>query len=490
MLKQELNLKLQQKLSPMQIQVIKMLEYPTIEMEERIREEMEINPALEEGKDDLSDNLDELEAERMHTDEEGNELSREDFEITEYASDDDIPDYKLFTNNVSPGEPFPETIPLSSGISFHEHLSSQLELIEVPTEKRQLAEYLIGNIDDDGYLRRSVESMVDDLAFQVGLLISEEEMFEALYVVQSLDPAGVGAQTLQECLLLQLERKNQTKNIKLASRIISKMFVQFTKKQFETIKNRLSLDNEQFREVLEEILKLNPKPGNAFSNGSETLSERIMPDFLIENENGRLIIHLNNLNIPDLRVSPAYNQMVQDFIGNKSNQNRENKDAILFAKQKIEAARWFIDAIKQRNSTLLSTMEAIVNAQAAFFLTGDEASLRPLKLQDIADVVGFDVSTISRVSNSKYVQTEFGIYALKFFFSETMMTSDGEKVSNKEIKQCIQSLIEEEDKSNPITDDVLTELLREQGYVIARRTVAKYREQLGISVARLRVKSI
>ncbi|HPW90280.1 MAG TPA: RNA polymerase factor sigma-54 [Paludibacteraceae bacterium] len=479
MLKQQLSIKQQQKLSPLQIQVIKMLEYPTVELEERIREEMEANPALDEGREESVSEHDDFDLSGEE------DYTNDDFDLTEYAADDDIPDYKLRTNNHSADDK-EVSIPLSSHTTFHEYLSSQLELGEADTKIRHLAQYLIGNIDDDGYLRREIEAMVDDLAFQFGLSITDADMEKALALVQNLDPAGVGARDLRECLLIQLRHKPNSSAVVLAERVIDRFFDQFSKKQYDAIARRLGLSEDEMKDVVAEIMKLNPKPGNAFSTPAEILLQQVTPDFIVENNNGRLSVSLNNSNIPELRVSKTYTDMVSDFVGNKENQNREMRDAILFAKQKIDAARWFIDAIKQRNVTLLKTMNAIVEEQYDFFLEGDDTKLRPMKLKDIADKVGFDVSTISRVSNSKYVQTDFGVFPLKYFFSETMQTVSGEEVSNKEIKQIIVDIVAEEDKSNPIVDDVLTEMLREKGYIIARRTVAKYREQLNIPVARLR----
>lgn len=482
MLKQQLNIKQQQKLSPLQIQVIKMLEFPTVELEERIREEMEVNPALDEGKEESATDDTEFE---VGNDDATDVDADAEFDLGDYAMDDDIPDYKLRVNNSSPDDK-QSSMPLSGQTTFHEYLTSQLELCEADTKTRQLALYLIGNVDEDGYLRREIEAMVDDLAFQFGLSITDAEMQKALEVVHNLDPSGVGARNLQECLLLQLRHKTQTSSIHLAERIINRFFEPFSKKQYDLITRRLGLSEDEMKDAVAEILKLNPKPGNSFSTPSEILLQQVTPDFIIENDNGRLSVVLNNSNIPDLRVSKTYSHMVSDYVGNKENQNREMRDAITFAKQKIDAARWFIDAIKQRNVTLLKTMNAIVEEQYEFFLEGDDIKLRPMKLKDIADKVGFDVSTISRVSNSKYVQTEFGVFPLKYFFSETMQTVSGEEVSNKEIKQTIVNVVSDEDKSHPIADDALTALLREKGYVIARRTVAKYREQLNIPVARLR----
>lgn len=482
MLNLQQNIKLQQKLSPLQIQVIKMLEYPAVEFEERIREEMEANPALEEGKDENSDTDDFDTASANETNDGISDV------YDDYDMDDDIPDYRLNINNGSPDDKH-ETIPFSGGISFHEHLEDQLKMSAADKKTQQLAQYLIGNIDEDGYLRRDLESMIDDLAFQAGISVSEEEMQNALTVVQGLDPAGIGARNLQECLSLQLHQKEPTLCIKTATRVIDDFFEPFSKKQYDLIAKRMNLSDEQMRNAIEEIVKLNPKPGNAFANPAETLIQRVTPDFVVENDNGILSVHLNNGNLPELRVSPSYHHMVQEFMGNKKNQTQANKNALLFAKQKIDAAAWFIDAIKQRNTTLLQTMEAIVKAQYDFFLEGEEAKLKPMKLKDIADKIGYDVSTISRVSNSKYVQTEFGIFPLKYFFSESMMTDSGEEVSNKEIKQIIQEVIDTEDKNHPIADGDLTDLLQEKGYIIARRTVAKYREQLNLPVARLRKKT-
>lgn len=481
MLKQELTIKQQQKLSPLQIQMIKMLEYPVVEFEERIREEMEANPALEEGKDDSpeADNLGEIDGDDSLQADALSDI------YDDYAMDDDIPDYRLNISNASPDDKH-ETIPFSVGITFHEHLEGQLKMMSADEKTRQLAQYLIGNIDEDGYLRRELDAMIDDIAFQTGISVSEEEMEKALALVQKLDPAGVGARDLRECLSLQLHQKEQVNSVAWATRIIDDYFDQFTKKQHEIIAKRMNLSEEEVRETISEIIKLNPKPGNAFANPAETLMSHVTPDFIVENNNGVLSVQLNNGNLPELRISPSYHAMVKEFVGNKENRTSANKNALLFAKQKIEAATWFIDAIKQRNTTLLQTMEAIVKAQYEFFLEGDETKLKPMKLKDISDKVNYDVSTISRVSNSKYVQTEFGIFPLKYFFSESMMTDTGEEVSNKEIKQIIQEVINAEDKRAPIADGELTELLKERGYIIARRTVAKYRDQLNIPVARLR----
>ncbi len=480
MLTLQQNLKLQQKLSPQQIQVIKMLEYPTVELEERIREEMEANPALDEGKDESTENAD------NEFDTQNNENnSNDDFDLTEYAADDDIPDYKLQVNNHSADDK-DVSMPMSAQQSFHENLNDQLELMRLERTILGLATYIVGNIDDDGYLRRDVESMVDDLAFQYGISVTDEDMQRALDAVQSLDPAGIAARTLQECMLLQLRRRPQTEVVKSAIVVVEKYFELLSKKQYEQIAKRLNISDDEMKLVAAEIKRLNPKPGNAYATPAELMQAHITPDFIVENDNGRLLVSLNNANVPELRVSKDYKDMVNEYVGNKANHTKQMHDAIAFAKQKIEAARWFIDALQQRNITLLKTMNAIVEHQRDYFLEGDETKLRPMKLKDIAEQIGYDISTISRVSNSKYVQTNFGILPLKHFFVETMQTTDGGETSNRAIKKIISDLVAAEDPKKPINDDQLTEYLQKAGYVIARRTVAKYREQLGIQVARLR----
>lgn len=475
MLSQQLQQKLQQKLSPQQIQVIKLLEIPTVELEERIRQELEENPALEEGADDiLGDEID-------NTDEkEGNE----EIELDEYMPDDDIPDYKLQTNNYS-SENKREDIPFSIGITFHEYLMDQLRLRNLSEQKQMVAEYIIGNIDDEGYLRRDIESMIDDIAFQQGMEVHEMDILETLTVVQDFDPAGVGARDLRECLSLQIERKTRTPSVELAERIINGCFEEFTKKHYDKIIKKLNASEEQLKAASAEIVKLNPKPGNAWVSLLERNMQQVIPDFILEVENGEPRILLNNRNVPELRVSNTYQEMFQDYSQNKQN-NKEMKDAVLFVKQKLDSAKWFIDAIKQRYNTLLSTMTAIVNFQKEFFLKGDDTLLRPMILKDIAEITGLDISTISRVSNSKFIQTDFGVYPVKYFFSESMQTDSGEEVSSREIKSILQKCINEENKKKPLTDEELAQALKEKGYIIARRTIAKYREQLNIPVARLR----
>ena len=479
MLKQQLQQKLQQKLSPAQIQVIKMLEVPTLELEERIRQEIEENPALEEGAETNDDEFDE----DFNNEDGGN---NDDFDIDDYVADDDIPDYKLKVNNSSKDDKH-EDIPFSAGMTFHENLMDQLGLLQLSEHDHQLAEYVIGNIDEEGYLRRTPESMVDDIVFQSGIQTTDDEMYRVVSLIQKFDPAGVGATTLQECLLLQLERKTQTTEIKQAIKIIVDYFEEFSKKHYDKITKALNIDEEQLKKIIAEIVKLNPKPGNSWGgNILEKSMSAIVPDFILENDENQLTVHLNNSNIPELRVNNTYNEMFQDYASNKKNQTREMKDAVMFVKQKIDAARWFIDAIKQRQQTLLTTMMAIVNFQREFFIEGDDTYLRPMILKDIADITGYDISTISRVSNSKYIQTEFGIFPVKYFFSESMTNDSGEEVSTREIKKILQDCIDNEDKRKPLNDDALAEVLKEKGYLIARRTVAKYREQLNIAVARLR----
>lgn len=476
MLNQSLQQRLQQKLSPQQIQVIKLIEVPTLELEERIRQELEENPALEEG-------MEEVASEETDFDLNPDGGNNDDLDLDEYMQDDDIPDYKLQANNSSKDDRR-EDIPFSIGTTFHEYLIDQLHLRDLGEEDQLLAEYIIGNIDDEGYLRRDVEAMVDDIVFQLNIQVSDKKMLDLLYVVQDFEPAGVGARDLQECLKLQLIRKEQTETIHIAEKIISDLFEEFSKKHFEKIIKKLNIDEELFKKASVEITKLNPKPGNAWGTILERNMEHVVPDFLLEVENNKPYVVLNNRNVPELRVSNAYQEMFQDYSKNK--QNREMKDAVMFVKQKLDSAKWFIDAIKQRHNTLLTTMTAIVEFQQEFFLEGDETLLKPMILKDISEITGLDISTISRVSNSKYIQTDFGVYPVKYFFSESMQTDSGEEVSSREIKSILQECIANENKRKPITDEQLAEILQEKGYVIARRTVAKYREQLDIPVARLR----
>ena len=479
MLRQSLEQKLQQKLSPAQIQVIKMLEVPTLELEERIRQELEENPALEEGAELNDDDAydDDL------NDDGGN---NDDMDLDEYMMDDDIPDYRLKVNNTSKDDKR-EDIPFSIGKTFHEHLIEQLGLQSISEHQRTIAEYVIGNIDDEGYLRRPVESMVDDIVFQAGLTTNEEEVEEIISLVQEFDPSGVGATSLQECLKLQLERKIYRREVDIALKIIENYFDEFSKKHYDKIIKYLSITEDDLRDAITEIAHLNPKPGNAWGgNLLEKSMSVVVPDFILENNEGKLSVHLNDSNVPDLRVSTTYNDLFQTYTDQKGEKNTALKEAVMFAKQKIDSARWFIDAIKQRHQTLLTTMQAIVSYQREFFLEGDDVYMKPMILKDIADITGYDISTISRVSNSKYIQTEFGVYPVKYFFSESMTNDSGEEVSTREIKKILQDCVENEDKRKPLNDDALVDVLKIKGYPIARRTVAKYREQLNIPVARLR----
>ncbi len=482
-LKQSLQLKLQQKLSPQQIQLMKLLQLPTVALEQRIKEEMEENPALEEGldADELSNEYDD----EFDSGSEDGDLSdsRDDFDINDYLDEDDVPSYKLSANNSSPDDERKE-IPISGGIGFQDMLLQQLGLKILDDRQYNIAENIIGNIDEDGYLRRELHALVDDLAFTQNITTTENELEELLEVVQSLDPAGVGARTLQECLLLQLERKKQNIDIRLAIKIVTEMMDEFSKKHYGKIAKNLELDDDELKDVIHEITRLNPKPGSSISDGSR-ISQSIIPDFILINNDGELELSLNSRNAPHLRVSKEYKDMLKGYSEGKE-QNKSQKDAALFVKQKLDSAKWFIDAIKQRENTLMATMEAIINYQYDYFLEGDETQLKPMILKDIADIVGLDISTISRVANSKYVQTPFGTYLLKSFFSEALSTDSGEEVSSREVKAKLTELIESESKKKPLSDDKLMQLLNEKGYNIARRTVAKYREQLNIPVARLR----
>ncbi|WP_462279789.1 RNA polymerase factor sigma-54 [Salinivirga cyanobacteriivorans] len=480
MLKQSLQQKLLQKLSPQQIQLIKLLEVPTLQLEQRVKKEIEENPALEEGNDNYEDEY--QQEEDYQEDDSGDEFSMDD-----YIEDDEIPNYKLQASNYSKDDEHTE-IPYSEGASFHEFLRNQLSLkVSLDEEKRTLAEYIIGNIDDDGYLRRNLKSIVDDLAFSQGIRTNETDLFMLLKKIQELDPPGVGARDLQECLLLQIERKDFDKeSVKYAEKILRHHFVEFTKKHYEKIIKRLNISRDQLKEALDEILHLNPKPGGAFSDPSAANVHAIIPDFILDNNNGKLELSLNSRNVPELHVSQTYADMLKAFAKDKKSRTKQDKEAITFVKQKLDSARWFIDAIQQRQATLLLTMNAILEYQYEYFQDGDERKLKPMILKDIAEETGLDISTISRVANSKYIQTDFGIFPLKSFFSEGMQTEDGEEVSTREIKNILKDCITNESKSKPLTDEKLTNILKDKGYKIARRTVAKYREQLDIPVARLR----
>ena len=478
MLRQQLGQKLQQKLSPQQILAMKLLEIPTLELEERIRQELEENPALEEGREEMPPDTEDTDFDNDYN-EGGN-----DFDLDEYMPDDDIPDYKLQINNASKEDKHTD-IPFVHKETFSDYLLNQLSLQNLSEQDAQIAEYIVGNIDDEGYLRRSLEAISDDLIFQTGIDVDAAYLETILRIIQAFEPAGVAARDLRECLLLQIQRKEKNQNQRLAEKIIRNYFDEFTRKRYEKIIHQLTISENEFKQANAEIMKLNPKPGNGWGGATDSSSQHIVPDFILEVENDKPRVLLNNYNVPELRVSYEYQELFADYSAAKSN-SRQMKETVSFVKQKLDAAKWFIEAIKQRNDRLLMTVNAIVKFQKDFFLHGDASNLRPMILKDIAQLAGLDISTVSRVSNSKYIQTDFGVFPLKYFFSEGMQTETGEEVSTREIKKILEECIAAEDKRNPVADEKLCELLNEKGYKIARRTVAKYREQLNIPVSRLR----
>ncbi|NBR13754.1 MAG: RNA polymerase sigma-54 factor [Crocinitomicaceae bacterium] len=476
-LKQQLAQRLEQRLSPQQIQLMKLLQVPTMELDQRIKQEIEENPALEEGADHEDDDFD-------NTDDfDDDSDSDDDFDLSDYI-DDESSDYKTQANNHSKDDE-ERVIPLSGEQSFQEKLTEQLHLLYLDDKQFLIADILIGNLDESGYLNRDLEAIVDDLAFSMNVEASEEEVITILHLIQELDPAGVGARNLQECLLLQINRKQDGDIVRYtAKKILEDFFEEFTKKHYDKIAKKLEIDDEDLKEAIDEILRLNPKPGGSMRESAKNY-QQIIPDFMLFENEGRLELSLNGRNAPELKVSKEYEAMLRSYAeGAKS--SKSDKEAVTFVRQKLDSAKWFIDAIKQRQQTLLFTMNAIMNYQQPYFLTGDETKLRPMILKDIADIVQLDISTISRVANSKYVQTNFGIFPLKYFFSESLSTDSGEEVSTREVKKILSEAIEAEEKRNPLTDEKLMDLLKEKGYNIARRTVAKYREQLNIPVARMR----
>jgi RNA polymerase sigma-54 factor len=482
MLKQRLQQKLLQKLSPQQIQMIKLLEVPALQMEQRIKKELEENPALEEGADEEEVHNEEQEEDQF----EEKDKDQEEFTLDDYIDDDDIPEYRLQAKNYSKDDDKRMEIPFSAGSSFHENLESQLILRDLTEKQKILGEYILGNIDEDGYLRRELSSIVDDLAFLQNVTTTEEELSEVLTIIQDLEPAGVGARTLRECLLLQIARRDHSATaVDLSHKILDQYFEEFSKRHYDKIVSKLDITEEDLKSSIEEILRLSPKPGSAYGDTYSKSAQQIIPDFILDLTDEGLDMHLNSRNLPELRLSKAYNEMLQSYSRDKGNK-KEMKDAVLFVKQKIDSAKWFIDAIKQRQNTLLLTMNAILKYQEDYFTEGDETRLKPMILKDVAEMTGLDISTVSRVANSKYIQTHFGIFPLKFFFSEGLQTDSGEEVSTREIKRILQDCIDNEEKRKPLTDEKLTDILQEKGYLIARRTVAKYREQLNIPVARLR----
>jgi len=468
--------KLLQKLSPQQIQVIKLLEIPAIQLEQRIKTELEENPILElmegEDQDENYEDSDDLQ-------------SDDEFSLEDYLNEEDVPSYRLSANNYSADDKQVD-MPYSSGISFHDSLIEQLGLSELNEEERLIAEYIIGNIDEDGYLRRDLFSISDDLAFHRNIEVKLKDLERYLEIIQDFDPPGIGARDLQECLMLQIIRKKGNNPTCLAAKIIQDNFEEFTKKHYDKILRKYEISEEDLKEAIDEILKLNPKPGSSYSNPMSRSNQVIVPDFLLDNQEGELNLSLNQKNAPDLQLNRTYIDLMKSYSINKSGASKDKKDAMTFMKQKLDSAKWFIDAIRQRHQTLLVTMTEIVKFQKDFFTDGDETKLKPMILKDIADVTGLDISTISRVSNSKYIQTHFGIYPLKYFFSEGMQTDTGEEVSTREIKKILKECVDNEDKRHPVTDEKLALILKGKSYLVARRTVAKYREQLAIPVARMR----
>ena len=479
MLKQQLNFKLSQKLSPQQIQLMKLIQLPTQAFEQKVKQELEENPALDSGKEESADNFDDLNN-QDDTYEDDNEI---EINVDDYLSDDEIPDYRLSANNYSVDDE-ERQVPYASGTSFNQHLKTQLNTFRLSEEEREIAEFIIGSIDESGYLRRSLTDLMDDLAFTQNVYTTEEKIEHVLHIVQQLDPAGVAARSLEECLLLQLSRKKPSISIKLATLILEKAFDHFSKKHYKKLMSKFDVTEETLKEAIEEIASLNPKPGGSYA-GNTKIVEHVVPDFTIKIVDGELELTLNGRNAPELHISRDYSNMLKGY--KETNQkSKAQKDAVIFIKQKLDAAKWFIDAIRQRQQTLFVTMSAIMYYQKEYFLTGDERTLRPMILKDIASEIDMDVSTVSRVANSKYVDTPYGTKLIKEFFSESMTNDQGEEVSTREIKKILETVIEEENKRKPLTDDKLAGILKEKGYPIARRTVAKYREQLDIPVARLR----
>ncbi|MEY4629672.1 MAG: polymerase factor sigma-54 [Bacteroidota bacterium] len=484
-LSQGLYQKLQQKLSPQQIQLMKLLQVPTALLEERIKEEIEENPALEFGDENKEEAQDELEIDPLDADQEESSVDQEEA-IELYDDEDEIADYRLKDDHV-PELQESGIIPHPISSSLNEMLTEQLGLLNLNEVDSLIAEQIIGSVDDDGYLRRDTQSIVDDLAFKQNILVDQQQVEDVISTIQHFDPPGICARDVRESLLIQLRRKQKdqpTDSIKAAIRILEFHFEEFTKRHFEKIMKSLELSDGLLKEAMSEIKKLQPRPG-ALAGSVNKAEQYIVPDFLVYNNSGELELTLNHRNAPDLRVSSEYKDILKEYEKGSKTDKRQ-KEAVVFIRQKIDTAKWFIEAIKQRQDTLISTMKAIIEHQKAFFLSGDETSLRPMILKDIAEKTGLDISTISRVANSKFVQTEFGSFKLKYFFSEALTTESGEEVSTREVKSILQDLIQGEEKQNPLSDDQLTEMLKEKGYNIARRTVAKYREMLNIPVARLR----
>ncbi len=477
MLKQSLQQKLQQKLTPQQIQLMKLIQLPTLAFEQKVKQELEENPALEEGKEELPkdddlDNTDDIYDEQTELPE---------INIDEYLPQDDVPEWKLRQNNYSSDDE-EKKVPYAQGESFTEYLKSQLASFSFDEKQRKIAEFLIGSINDNGYLRSDLSELVDDLAFGQNIFTDEQEVEKILKNIQELDPPGVGARNLQESLIIQLKRKNENPARELAIKILEKAYDYFINKKYKRLQSKFGITEEELKEAVDEIVKLNPKPGNAFSSKGGYV-EHVIPDFIINIVDDEVEVNLNTKNAPELHVSPAYTEMLKAY---KENKEGVQKEAVMFIKQKLDSAKWFIDAVNQRHETLLKTMNAIVDFQKEYFLTGDERKIKPMILKNIADKIGMDISTVSRVASSKYMQTPYGVKLLKELFSESIKNEQGEDISTIKIKNVLQQVIDEEDKRKPLTDEQLAKILKEKGFPIARRTVAKYREQLGIPVARLR----
>ncbi|SFZ90682.1 RNA polymerase sigma-54 factor [Flaviramulus basaltis] len=485
MLKQYLQFKLSQKLSPQQIQLMKLIQLPTQAFEQRLKQELEENPALEGGKEANENDLDSDFDNSTDDFDDSESIGNDDINVDEYLSDDEIPDYRTQANNYSSDDE-EKTMPYAAGTSFTQHLINQLNTYRLSDEERDIAEFLVGSVDESGYIRRELSDIMDDLAFTQNVYTTEESIKKVLKIVHQLDPAGVGARNLQECLSIQLHRKEKNPDTELAINIIDNAFDQFTKKHYKKLLQKFDISEIQLKDAINEIEHLNPKPGGSYA-GNNRIVEHVVPDFAIKIVDGELELTLNGRNAPELHVSREYNNMLKGYKDAKD-KSKSQKDAVIFIKQKLDAAKWFIEAIKQRQQTLFITMSAIMHYQKEYFLTGDERNLKPMILKDIADEISMDVSTVSRVANSKYVDTPYGTKLIKEFFSESMKNDQGEDVSTREIKKILETVIEEEDKKKPLTDETLASILKEKGYPIARRTVAKYREQLDISVARLRKK--
>lgn len=466
MLKQGLQQKLQQKLSPLQIQTIKLLELPTLELEQRIKKELEENPVLDEGSDE----------------EDREEIESGNVSFSDYGAEDQIPSYKLYANNQ--GKDIKQEYSIFSvKESFHQSLISQLGFSDMDEHSKTIARYIIGSLDDDGYLRRDTDSLADDIAFRQGILTDQKEVEYILSKIQEFEPAGIGARDLRECLLLQIKTKRESKYQKMAREILEDYFTEFTKKHYSKIISRMGITEEDLKSAIEEILHLNPRPGGQIDDSYTEQAQQVVPDFLLEYKDGELVMTMPRFSVPELRVNKRYADLLATSANSSS---REGKEAAIFVKQKLDSAKWFIEAIRQRHNTLENTMNAIIDFQRDYFVEGDETKLKPMVLKNIAEKTGLDISTISRVVNCKYIQTHFGIYPLKYFFSEGLMTDSGEEVSTREIKNILASSIDVEDKKKPLTDEELVSVLSDKGYKVARRTVAKYREQLNIPIARLR----